>query len=48
MILWKSIISANRLMDGGAPILAAKARNHQKAIEGEINNIPLLMIRLRE
>ena len=42
------MISANKLMVGGAPMLADKARNHHRAIDGEINSIPLLTIRLRE
>jgi hypothetical protein len=46
--LWSNIISASRLIEGGALILAERARNHHSAIEGEMNNIPLLIIRFRE
>lgn len=42
------MISASRLIVGGAPILADNPRNHHKAIDGEMNSMPLLIIRLRE
>lgn len=42
------VISANRLMKGGAAILAAIIKNHHIAKEGEITRNPWFTIRLRE
>ena len=43
-----SIISASRLIDGGAAMLAAAIINQTKVIEGNIIFMPLFMIRLRD
>jgi hypothetical protein len=40
-------ISLNRLIEGGAAILAALNRNHQRAIYGEIIASPFVMYNLR-
>ena len=40
-------ISPNRLIDGGADILAAHLRNHHRLIAGNKDNRPLVRYRLR-
>ncbi len=46
-ILMMRRISLNRLIEGGAAILAALRRNHHRAIYGEIMARPFVMYRLR-
>lgn len=43
-----NIISARRLIDGGAAIFIALTRNHIMDIDGRITSMPLLRIILRE
>ena len=43
-----SMISASRLIEGGAAMFAAIRRNHHNAIAGNRGNSPLLMRSLRE
>lgn len=42
-----SIISASKLIDGGAAILQAENINHQNVMAGKINSIPLVINNLR-
>jgi hypothetical protein len=43
----KRRISPNKLIDGGADILAAQARNHQRVVAGNRAKSPLVRKRLR-
>lgn len=47
-ILVINIISLNKLIVGGAAILAIAARNHKVVIAGNKKDIPLVRVRLRE
>lgn len=46
-MLDKIRISAIKFNEGGAAMLAAISKNHQRAIEGEENRAPLVNIMLR-
>lgn len=48
MILVIRVISASRLINGGAAMLAAIIRNHHMAIVGEIRRSPWFVRSLRE